>query len=52
MKFSDDGGSYLLSSIIGSLFIYNTIIFFYGDDFYNIVNSAIDMLRLFCENYW
>ena len=49
--FLGDGGSYLLSSIIGSLFIYqynNFKNFFYGDEIFIILLiPAIDMLRLF-----
>ncbi len=49
--FLGDGGSYLLSSIIGSTFIYqynNFQNFFYGDEIFIILFiPAIDMLRLF-----
>ena len=49
--FLGDGGSYLLSAIIGSLFIYqynNFKNFFYGDEIFIILLiPAIDMLRLF-----
>ncbi len=49
--FLGDGGSYLISSIIGSVFIYqydNLQNFYYGDEIFIILLiPAIDMLRLF-----